>query len=290
MRTPRDAGAARSGQRVQKILAQAGVASRRRSEDLIREGRVTVNGRVASLGTKADPDQDAIKVDGRRLKTKQAACYLLLNKPRGYLCTVSDPERRPTVMDLIPAKLLRGLHPVGRLDYNTEGLLLLTNDGDFSQRVSHPRYGCQKTYLVKVKGLPDERTLQRLRDGVTLEGRKTAPCEIVARAPSARKRSVGSRGSAVTNSWWTVRLSEGRTRQIRAMFLRGGHPVQRLRRMAIGPLSDRGLALGTYRPLRESEVEALLKATEPSSGRASKRPRSRRPGSRDRRREGRDRS
>ena len=257
------ARAKRSGQRLQKILAQAGVASRRKSEDLIREGRVTVNGKIASLGTKADPEQDAIKVDGRRLKTKLAPCYLVLNKPRGCLCTVSDPERRATVMDLIPAKLHRGLHPVGRLDYNTEGLLLLTNDGDFSQRVAHPRYGCEKTYLVKVKGLPDERTLQRLRDGMVLDGRKTAPCEIMPRAMSSRKRSAASRGSTGTNSWWTVRLSEGRTRQIREMFLRGGHPVQRLRRLAIGPLHDQALRLGAYRSLRESEVEALLKATKP---------------------------
>lgn len=246
--------AAAGPQRVQKILASAGIASRRKSEELISQGRVTVNGRIVVLGEKADPESDAIKVDGKRLKPRPQARYLLLNKPRGCLSTVSDPEKRPTVMDFIPVGLHRGLHPVGRLDFNTEGLLLLTTDGDWSQRVAHPSHGCTKTYEVKVKGMPEQRVLDRLRRGIVLDGRRTAPCEITLRP---------GRGQAKT-SWWIVRLAEGRTRQIREMFLRCGHPVQRLRRVSIGSLRDSTLALGGHRELLPAEVEALRRGTEAS--------------------------
>ena len=247
----------KQGVRVQKLLSQAGVASRRKAEDLIRLGRVTVNGSIARLGDRADLRTDAIKVDGKRLKAPKEHFYLLMNKPRGYLCTTSDPEGRATVMELVPKRLHRGLHPVGRLDYNTEGLLLLTNDGAFSQRVAHPSYGCTKVYEVKVKGRPDETTLTRLREGVVLDGRRTAPCRIVSRSAGRSKEGV--------NSWWTVTLSEGRTRQIREMFFRVGHTVQRLRRSALGPVRDPKLALGSYRELRESEVRALVEGRKTKS-------------------------
>ena len=249
--------AAPEGVRLQKILSRAAVASRRKAEILIREGRVTVNGSVAKLGDRADPDQDAIKVDGKRLQPIRDPRYLLLNKPRGYLSTTRDPQGRSTVLDLIPRKLRRGLHPVGRLDFNTEGLLLLTNDGAFSQRIAHPRHGCTKVYEVKVKGHPEDATLRKLREGVLLDGRRTAPCRIVARP--------GSRSPQSLNSWWSVTLSEGRTRQIREMFYRVGHPVQRLRRLAVGSVRDSRLALGSYRELREAEVKALLEGREASA-------------------------
>jgi len=244
-----------SEERIQKILARAGVAARRKAEDLIREGRVTVNGEVATLGAKADPARDAIKVDDRRIHVARAQRYLLLYKPKGYLTAVSDPQGRPTVLDLVPTPLRKALVPVGRLDYQTEGLLLLTDDGDFAQHLAHPRYGCRKTYEVKVKGVPGESGLDRLRSGIVLEGRKTSPCRI------EPVRRTGARREETGNSWFRVELSEGRTRQIREMFFRIGHPVQKLRRVAIGPLSDASLAPGDLRELTEREVEQLRRAT-----------------------------
>lgn len=244
-----------SVERIQKILARAGVAARRKAEDLIREGRVTVNGEVVTLGAKADPERDAIKVDDRRIRPPRAHRYLLLNKPRGYLTAVSDPAGRPTVIDLVPPPLRKALVPVGRLDFQTEGLLLLTDDGDFAQHLAHPRYGCRKTYEVKVKGVPEEPALDRLRTGIVLEGKRTAPCRI---EPVRRAGPVREEGG---NSWFRVELAEGRTRQIREMFFRAGHPVQKLRRVAIGPLSDPTLALGALRELSEREIETLRRAT-----------------------------
>ncbi|MGH9465590.1 MAG: pseudouridine synthase [Thermoanaerobaculia bacterium] len=248
-----------SGERVQKLLAQAGLASRRAAEELIRAGRVTINGEVAALGDKADPATDAVKVDGRRVALAAPAAYLLLNKPRGYITTRSDPEGRPTVYELLPERWRRRVAPVGRLDVQTEGLLLLTNDGDLAQRVSHPRHGCAKLYRVKVKGHPREEDLARLRSGIVLDGRRTAP---------ARIERAAVRGQAA-NAWLTVELHEGRTRQLREMFFRIGHPVLKLRRIAIGPLSDRRLAVGKFRELSAREVEALR------SGRRLRRPRRR---------------
>ncbi|MCB1032962.1 MAG: pseudouridine synthase [Acidobacteria bacterium] len=241
-----------SEDRVQKLLARAGVASRRHVEDLIRAGRVTVNGQVAELGTKADPAKDAVKLDGKRISLAAVEpVYLLLHKPPAVMSTVEDPEGRPTVMDLVPVPLRKGLFPVGRLDFQTTGLLLLTNDGEFALKVSHPRYGCTKTYEVKVKGRPEAEKLDRLRRGISIDRKKTAPA-IIEHRPLPR--GVGS----PDNSWWTVILNEGRTRQIREMFLRIGHPVQKLRRVAIGPLSDKGLPLGQIRELSLQEVKALL--------------------------------
>lgn len=244
-----------SEERIQKILARAGVAARRKAEDLIREGRVTVNGDIATLGAKADPSKDAIKVDDRRIHVPRAQRYLLLYKPKGYLTAVSDPQGRPTVLDLVPTALRKALVPVGRLDYQTEGLLLLTDDGDFAQHLAHPRYGCRKTYEVKVKGVPAETALDRLRAGIVLEGKRTSPCRI------EPVRRTGPRREETGNSWFRVELSEGRTRQIREMFFRVGHPVQKLRRVAIGPLSDASLGPGDLRELTEREVEQLRRAT-----------------------------
>jgi len=241
-----------SDERLQKILSRCGVASRRHAEDLIREGRVTVDGRVATVGDKADPSRQAIKVDGKRLRLPTRLRYFLLNKPAGYLSTRADPEQRRTVFELVPARWRKGLVTVGRLDFNTEGLLILTDDGDFAQRVAHPRYGCTKTYQVKVKGLPSEEQIDRLRKGVVVDGRRTAPAKIkVSKLPGGKKDQV--------NSWWTVELSEGRTRQIREMFFRIGHPVIRLRRTAIGSVSDRRLPAGSFRELQEDEIKKLLR-------------------------------
>ena len=277
-----------SEERLQKILARAGVASRRKAEELIKEGLVTVNGRVAALGEKADPGRDAIKVDGKRIQPSHEHRYLLLNKPKGYMSTLSDPEGRPTVIDLVPPGMRKALVPVGRLDFHTEGLLLLTDDGEFAQRIAHPRYGSTKTYEVKVRGIPTEAQLDRLRAGIPIEGRRTAPAKIAPRTPF-KPSGARRRGEAESeNSWWMVELTEGRTRQIREMFQHIGHPVQKLRRVAIGSLRDPHLPLGAFRELSEKEVQRLLKSARgtkekqagkgapASAGRASAKPRSRR--------------
>ncbi|MDX1382848.1 MAG: pseudouridine synthase [Thermoanaerobaculia bacterium] len=253
----RAAGRPATGEdRVQKILAHAGVASRRGAEELIRQGRVTVNGKVVALGARADASRDSVKVDGRRVRPVRELHYLLLNKPRGCVSTRSDPEGRRTVMDFAPPPLRRHLFPVGRLDYDSEGMMLLTNDGALAERVSHPRYGCEKTYEVKVRGVPDEKSLDRLRGGITLDGRRTLPCEI------RRHRVARPSRDAEASSWWSVRLREGRSRQIREMFQRVGHPVQRLRRVAIAGIGDPRLKPGTVRPLTEPELRRLRRAGE----------------------------
>jgi 23S rRNA pseudouridine2605 synthase len=250
-----------SEERLQKILARAGIASRRKAEEMIREGAVTINGRVAELGDKVNPETDSIKVGGKRVQPAGGEHrYLLLNKPKKVMSTISDPEGRKTVMDFVPPGMRKALVPVGRLDYNTEGLLLLTDDGEFAQRVAHPRYGSTKTYEVKVKGTPIETKLDRLRGGVMIEGHRTAPAKITARGPH-RPTVAGRRGEPDgDNSWWIVEISEGRTRQIREMFFQIGHPVQKLRRVAIGPLRDPGLPIGALRELTDQEVHKLLKS------------------------------
>lgn len=249
-------------ERLQKILARAGVASRRKVEEMIEQGLVTVNGAVAKLGDKADPERDAIKVENRRIQPHRGEHhYLLLNKPRGVMSTLSDPEGRQTVMDFIPPVFHKALVPVGRLDYNTEGLILLTDDGEFAQRVSHPRYGSVKTYEVKVKGRPSEAELDRLRAGILLEGKRTAPAKITPRHSPVAHRRRRDDDEGGENSWWVVQLTEGRTRQIREMFLRINHPVQKLRRVGIGPLRDPDLPLGSVRELQPREVEMLLRSS-----------------------------
>lgn len=236
-----------SEERLQKLLARAGLASRRGAEEFLRAGRVTVNGVVAGLGDKADPEQDAIKVDGRILKLPAGHRYLLLNKPRGCLVTRSDPQGRATIYDLLPARTARGLFPVGRLDFHSEGLLLLTDDGELAQRVAHPRHGCTKLYRVRVRGRPDRAALDRLRRGIVIDRKRTAPARIrLLRGPAGEP-----------NAWLEVELGEGRSRQIREMFFRIGHPVKRLKRIAIGSLSDPQLPPGGVREVTPREVARL---------------------------------
>jgi 23S rRNA pseudouridine2605 synthase len=234
--------------RLQKIIAAAGIASRRKAEELISSGRVAVNGRtVTELGTKADPERDHIRVDGRLLHGPQRRIYVLLNKPKGYVTTVSDPEGRPTVMSLLGGIKSR-VYPVGRLDYASEGLLLLTNDGDLAQQLMKAASHVPKTYLVKVSGQPSEEALTKLRSGVSIEtdeGRrvKTAPAKI---------RIVRE----ATNPWYEITLIEGRNRQIRRMFAQVGHQVEKIRRIRYGPL-QLDLPPGRYRQLTPQEVSRL---------------------------------
>ncbi|HLN81087.1 MAG TPA: pseudouridine synthase [Thermoanaerobaculia bacterium] len=236
--------------RVQKIIADAGLASRREAEEWIREGRVRVNGQVIGLGDRADPDSDAVRVDGKRVRPGAGAkSYVLLNKPKGYVTTVDDPEGRNTVLDLLPPAVRGRVKPVGRLDVQTEGLLLLTNDGELARLVTHPSTGCPKEYRVKVSGVPSEAQLERLRRGIPLEGRPTRAARIERISTTAR----GGEG----NSWLRVVLQEGRTRQIRRMFEMIGHPVSKLKRVAIGPIRDDRLPTGAWRPLSAGEVERL---------------------------------
>ncbi len=238
--------------RIQKIIADAGLASRREAEDWIREGRVHVNGKMAKLGERADLETDAVRVDGKRIRPHTGPrSYVLLNKPRGYVTTVDDPEGRHTVSDLLPPGLRRGVKPVGRLDVQTEGLLLLTDDGDVARLVTHPSTGCPKEYQVKVSGVPTDAQLAKLRRGIILDGRRTRTAEIVRVRTTAR----GEEG----NSWLRVVLKEGRSRQIRRMFERIGHPVSKLKRVAIGPIRDAELPSGAWRPLSRGEVERLRK-------------------------------
>ena len=239
--------------RLQKILSMAGVASRRAAEALIGEGRVTVNGEVVTvLGTRADPDRDDIRVDGRRVKVAARRRYLLLNKPRGYVCTRSDPEGRPTIMGLLgPIAEREYLYPVGRLDYDSEGLLLVTNDGDLAARLTHPRHGVEREYEARVRGVPSSRTLDRLGRGVMLDGRRTSPAEV-------RLVRVLAGG---THALLAVVVREGRRRQVRRMCEVVGHPVTRLRRVRIGPLTDTALRPGAVRELTPREVAALRRAT-----------------------------
>ena len=243
-------GAASALVRIQKLIAEAGLGSRREAEEWIREGRVEVNGKIARLGDRADPGVDALRLDGKRVRPASGPkTYILLNKPRGYVTTVSDPQQRDTVLDLLPGGLRRGVKPVGRLDVQTEGLLLLSDDGDLARQVTHPSSGCEKEYVVKVSGVPAERDLERLRRGIRLEGRPTRPCRI--------ERIATTRSAGEGNSWLRVVLTEGRTRQIRRMLEIIGHPVSKLKRVAIGPIRDDTLPTGAHRRLADREVRAL---------------------------------
>jgi pseudouridine synthase len=238
-------------QRLQKLIAAAGVASRRHAEELIAAGRVTVNGKVVKeLGTKADPDKDHIKVNGKlinlQLKSREKV-YVLLNKPKGYLSSVSDPDGRPLVTEFFPPSLGK-LYPVGRLDFNTEGLLLLTNDGDFTNYVTAARNRVEKVYEVKVKGVPTDGGIQRLRRGITLEdGTRTAPAKIE------------KLHETQTNAWYEVLLHQGRNQQVRRMFELVGHTVLKLRRVRIGFLTDEKLKPGHWRFLAPAEVARMMK-------------------------------
>lgn len=245
---PRSAPGSRSRsgarlERLQKILAHAGIDSRRKCEQLILEGHVQVNGvTVTELGAKADPFRDEVTVDFRAIRKEQPV-YLLMNKPKGYVTTVKDEEGRPTVMALlhgVPARV----YPVGRLDFQSEGLLLMTNDGDLAHRLTLPDHHVPKVYLVKVHRLPPPETLKELREGFRLDGRRLKPCHI---------EVVDKQG----NPWLKVTLTEGKNQQIRRMFEAVGHPVHKLRRVQFGPLADPLLKPGAWRFLSPQEIAAL---------------------------------
>jgi 23S rRNA pseudouridine2605 synthase len=236
--------------RLQKILSQAGMASRRAAEKLIAEGRVTVNGRtIHEMGVKADPASDDIRVDGRRIRAAERHRYILLNKPKGYVTTRSDPQRRRTVIDLL-SDVREYVYPVGRLDYDSEGLLLLTNDGDLAARLTHPRHGVERTYEARVAGTPDEEALERLRKGIPLDGHRTLPATVVLVPPRRRDE----------DAVLLLTIREGRNRQVRRMCEAVGHPVQALKRTRVGPIADRRLKPGDWRELKMDEVAALKKA------------------------------
>jgi pseudouridine synthase len=237
--------------RLQKILSAAGVASRRTAETLITQGRVTINGKtVTELGTKADPSTDEIKVDGRRLPRSKGNLYIVLNKPRGYITSRSDPKHRPTVIDLLAKGGVHGyIYPVGRLDFDSEGLLLLTSDGDLAARLTHPRHGVAREYEVRVRGVPDAHVLDRLARGVTIEGRRTAKAEV--RLGRVYESESGPQGIL------SLVIHEGRNRQVRKMLDAIGHPVVQLKRVRIGPISDDRLKLGHFRALTPGEIVAL---------------------------------
>jgi len=228
-----------------------GIASRRAADTLITQGRVDLNGRVVTeLGTKADPDRDEIKVDGRRLKVAPVKRYLLMYKPVGVMSTRSDPQRRRTVVDLVKAAGISGyFYPIGRLDYDSEGLIILTNDGAFAERVSHPRYELERTYEALVEGIPDDRDLDRLRHGITLEGQRTGPAIVRLRRVMTSKRGP----QAVLE----IVIHEGRNRQVRKMADQIAHPVARLKRVRIGHVSDTRLRPGDFRDLTPGEVRHL---------------------------------
>jgi 23S rRNA pseudouridine2605 synthase len=231
-------------ERLQKIIAAAGITSRRKAEQLVVEGRVTVNGSVVmELGSKADLERDHIKVDGKLLRPMRGQVYLLLNKPPGYISTRSDPEGRPTVLSLLRGVKER-VYPVGRLDYHSSGLLLLTNDGDLANSLMSRASQVPRTYHVKLEGQPQPGDLARLEQGIPLDGRPTAP---------ARIRPLPDRGKP----WYEITLVEGRYHQVRRMFERIGFPVVKLRRVRIAFLTDAGLRQGQFRHLTPSEVARL---------------------------------
>jgi pseudouridine synthase len=242
-------------ERLQKILSQAGVASRRASERLMLDGRVTVNDvTVRELGTRADSLRDDIRVDGRRIAIVEHHRYILLNKPKGYVTTRSDPERRPTVIDLVGVRDY--VYPVGRLDFESEGLLILTNDGELAARLTHPRHGVTRVYEARVLGVPDARDLERLARGIRLEGRRTAPANValVRHTPGI----PSTRNAAPGNATLEITVHEGRNRQVRRMCEAIGHPVTRLKRVAIGPIRDPHLKVGQWRELTPQEVRKLM--------------------------------
>jgi pseudouridine synthase len=236
-------------ERLQKLISQAGIASRRAAEQLIVDGRVTVNDQtVRQLGTKADLAVDDVRVDGRRLKVAERRRYILLNKPTGYVTTRSDPQRRPTVIDLLSG-VREYVYPVGRLDFDTEGLLLLTNDGDLAAKLTHPRHGVERTYEARVAGMPDADAIRQLAAGIPLDGRRTLPARVV--LLNARR---GERDGMLR-----ITIREGRNRQVRRMCEAVGHPVKSLRRTRVGPIGDPSLKPGRWRELTATEVAALMR-------------------------------
>jgi pseudouridine synthase len=232
-------------ERLQKILSQAGITSRRKAEGLILQGRVSVNGKVVrELGTKAVLGRDEIRVDGKTIKPETERIVLVLFKPRRCVTTLHDPQGRPTVADFVNKFPMR-LYPVGRLDYDAEGLLLLTNDGELAHRLQHPRYKVPKTYLVKVRGHPPEEAVARLQQGVNLEDGVTAPAELIVMEDDQKA------------TWLSLTLREGRKHQVKRMCAAVGHPVLRLRRTKVGPIELDNLRPGEIRRLKSREVRSL---------------------------------
>jgi pseudouridine synthase len=238
--------------RLNKLLSMFGVASRRAADTMIEQGRVELNGHiVTALGTKADPDRDSIKVDGRRLKAAPIKRYLLMYKPAGVVSTRSDPQRRTTVIDLLAGAGLSGFYfPVGRLDYDSEGLIILTNDGAFAERVSHPRYELERAYEALVEGVPDDRDLDRLRSGITIDDKRTHPATV-----TVKRVMAGRKGD---QSLLEIVLKEGRNRQVRHMCDAIAHPVARLKRVRIGRITDPKIRPGQFRDLTDAEVRGLM--------------------------------
>lgn len=233
------------GERLQKVMARIGIGSRRVNEDLIAEGRVTVNGEVAQLGRRVHVERDEIAVDGAVFSSLPDSVTYLLNKPAKVVTTASDPQGRPTVVQLVPDE--PRVFSVGRLDYDTEGLLLMTNDGTMAHRLTHPSFGIEKEYLAHVRGEPSRRSLRRLREGIELDDGMTAPAQVVAVSPEVVR----------------ITIHEGRNRQVRRMFDAIGHEVVRLVRTRIGPLVDPKLEPGAWRPLTQDEVLDLQRAISP---------------------------
>ncbi len=243
--------AATDGERLQKVLAAVGLGSRRACEELIADGLVTVDGEVAVLGRRVHPELVHIEVEGVPLSVRPGLVHYLLNKPAGVVTTADDPQGRPTVVELVPT--VPRVFPVGRLDADTEGLLLVTNDGDLTHRLTHPSFGVDKEYLAEVDGTPSRGALRRLREGIDLEDGRTAPARVALVPPNGLR----------------IVIHEGRNRQVRRMCSAVGHPVIRLVRVRIGPLADRSLAPGTWRALTPAEVRALETA---AAGRAATAP------------------
>lgn len=232
--------------RIHKFLAHAGIASRRKSEELVESGRVTINGKTASIGDTIDTSSAIVNVDGKRV-TLPDFKYYILNKPSGYVSTTSDPHGRRTVLDLVPKEIKKSrLYPVGRLDYDSEGLIILTNDGDFTNTLTHPSYGIDKTYEVLVRGNPSATRIEELERGVFLEDGKTAPAKII-------RREIKEN----SNNWITITIHEGKKRQVRRMFEHIGHPVQRLIRVRIGWIELGDLGQGKYRELSKGESDRI---------------------------------
>lgn len=231
-------------ERLQKILSRYGIASRRKAEEMILSGQITVNGKTASLGMKADPEKDHIKVKGRLIGRPEPKVYIMLNKPEGCITSVSDAEGRPTVMGLLKGVKVR-VFPVGRLDYNSEGLVIMTNDGELSHALLHPGNEIPKTYLVKIDGVLEDKDIARLERGIRLEDGLTAPA------------SVKKIKKTETNSWIELTIHEGRKRQVRRMLEKVGHPVIKLRRVKINGLELGGLPPGGFRHLTPGEIKGL---------------------------------
>lgn len=231
--------------RLNKFLAQAGVASRREVDKMIVEGKIKVNGRVVrTLGTRIDDEKDRVEFGDKRVVKEEKMLYLMLNKPSGYLVTLKDPFQRPTVKELLPSMKER-IYPVGRLDYDSEGLLLLTNDGELAHRLAHPRYKVPKNYVVEVKGMPDSSNISRLEKGITIDGKKTAPAKVARLSGSSKKTLL------------RIEIHEGRKREVKRMFEAIGHRVLHLQRVGFGGMRLGKLQSGKWRFLTQREVNRL---------------------------------